>query len=114
MSEEKRQKPGPFAVLAGLREGLPPGPAPREPPPPRGPARAVVRFEKKGRGGKEVTVVEQLELPTKEREAWCKALKQALGAGGSVEGDAIVVQGDHRPRVAAWLTQRGVRKVSVG
>lgn len=107
-------KSSPFAALAGLREQLPPGPPPRPPEPPKGPAKAVVRFEKKGRGGKEVTVVEQLELSGKEREAWCKALKQSLGAGGFVEDDTIVVQGDHRPRVAAWLTERGVRKVSVG
>ncbi len=112
--KEDSNKSSPFAALAGLREKLPPGPPPRAPEPPKGPARAVVRYEKKGRGGKEVTVIEQLELPAKELEAWCKALKQAIGAGGSVEDDAIVVQGDQRPRVAAWLTQRGVRKVSVG
>jgi hypothetical protein len=29
---------------------------------PRGPSRAVVRYERKGRGGKEATVVEQLAL----------------------------------------------------
>ena len=49
---------GPFAALAGLRDQLPV----QEPPPPKavapaspakGPARAVVRHERKGRGGKE-------------------------------------------------------------
>jgi translation initiation factor 1 len=47
-------------------------------------------------------------------EAWCKALKQALGCGGSVDGDMIVLQGDLRTRVPAILEARGVGRVSVG
>ncbi len=104
----------PFEALASKRDELPPGKPPPEPAAPKGPARAVVRMERKGRGGKEVTVVEQLELKPKELEAWCKALKQALGCGGAVEGDAIVLQGDQRSRAPELLTARGVRKVSVG
>src|SRR5262245_29982087 len=89
----------PFSALAGQREQLPAGPAPAAPRPEperKGPARAVVRMERKGRGGKEVTVVEQLELPPPEREAWLKALKAALGCGGAVEAESLVLQGDHR------------------
>lgn len=113
----KDEKPAsPFAALAALRDqlpaGTPPGPAPA--PAPKGPARAVVRREKKGRGGKEVTVVEQLGLPPRELEAWCKALKGALGCGGAVEEGALVLQGDQRDRVAALLEARGVRKVIRG
>ena len=81
---------------------------------PKGPARAVVRMERKGRGGKEVTVVERLELRPAEMETWCRDLKQALGCGGSVDGDVIVLQGDLRTRVPAVLTARGVGKVTVG
>jgi len=105
----------PFEKLKDLYRDLPPGPAPKaSKPKPKGPARAVVRMERKGRGGKEVTVVEQLELKPAELEAWLKALKQSLGCGGAVEEGALVVQGDHRPRVKAWLEGRGVKKVSVG
>jgi translation initiation factor 1 len=71
-------------------------------------------MERMGRGGKEVTVVEQLALPPAELERWCKQLKQALGCGGTLEGSDIVPQGDHRQRVVAELLQREVRKVSVG
>jgi translation initiation factor 1 len=109
-------KKNPFAKLAGLRDSLPSGPpptTPTTPEPPRGPARAVVRIERKGRGGKEATIVEQLALPAAELERWCRELKQALGCGGSVDGDAIVLQGDLRARVGALLTARGVRKVTV-
>jgi translation initiation factor 1 len=74
----------------------------------------VVRLERKGRRGKEVTVVEQLALPAAALRDWLKALKGALGCGGSVEGDALVLQGDHRDRVRALLEDRGVRRVTIG
>jgi translation initiation factor 1 len=80
---------------------------------PKGPAWAVVRLERKGRRGKEATIVEKLALKPAELERWCKELKQALGCGGSVEDDAIVLQGDLRPRLEALLTKRGVRKVTI-
>ena len=76
---ERDEKPaapeGPFnAALARLKERLPEGwspptaaePAPgvdAAPRPVKGPARAVVRLERKGRAGKEATVVEKLALP---------------------------------------------------
>ncbi len=79
-----------------------------------GPKRAVVRYERSGRGGKEVTVIEQLALKEPELQVWLKQLKAALGCGGSVELDSIMLQGDHRKRLPSILTQRGVRKVIVG
>lgn len=107
----------PFGGLAerlGIRpEAAPAAPAqaPAAPPPP---ARAVVRLERKGRGGKEATVVEKLGLGPEELARWLKELKQALGCGGAVEGDALALQGDLRPRVKALLEARGVRKVTLG
>ena len=110
----------PFGKLAGLREQLPQGAAPAAPATPAtkekekpGPARAVVRIERKGRGGKEATIVEKLGLPPAELERWTKDLKQALGTGGAVDGDTIVLQGDVRARVEPLLVARGVRKVTV-
>jgi len=104
-----------FASLQRLRDSLPPGPASTVEAPPRskGPARAVVRLERKHRGGKEVTIVEKLELGPDALATWCKELKQALGCGGSVDGDAIVLQGDLRQRLPAVLTKKGVGKVTV-
>jgi translation initiation factor 1 len=110
----------PFASLAGLREQLPAGAAPapapeREPAAPaRGPARAVVRYERKGRGGKEATIVEQLGLSSDELDVWCRELKRTLGCGGSVEDDRLVLGGDQRKRLPALLEAKGVRRVSVG
>lgn len=111
----------PFAALGGLRAGLPTGPAAVPPSEEAAraaarpaPARAAVRLERKGRGGKEVTVVEHLGLGADEAERWSRELKQALGCGGGVEAGALVFQGDQRERVAELLRARGVRKVSVG
>jgi translation initiation factor 1 len=105
----------PFSGLAALKESLPKGaataPARRlRPPPPR----AVVRLERKGRRGKEVTVVEQLELSPTEKLAWLQDMRRALGCGGTEEEGALVLQGDHRGRVEAYLKLRGVVRVSVG
>ncbi|MGZ6140600.1 MAG: translation initiation factor [Myxococcaceae bacterium] len=106
----------PFAGLAALRDVLP-AQERREPAPvkgPKAPPRAVVRYERKGRGGKEATVIEQLTLSPRERAEWLLRLKQALGCGGTLEDEALVLQGDQRARVRAWLEARGVGRISVG
>jgi translation initiation factor 1 len=104
----------PFASLQKLRDQLPKGEV-VEPVAPvkRGPTRAVVRYERKHRGGKEVTVVEKLELGDRDLAQWCRELKQALGCGGMVEEKSIVLQGDQRTRLPDLLTARGVGRVTV-
>ena len=120
MSEDKPFN-SPFASLAPLRDSLPPAkpaeqPAAPKPLPPgvKTIPRAVVRMERSGRGGKEVTVVEQLQLSSSDREKWLKELKASLGCGGVVEGETLVLQGDHRKRLSEILTRRGVKRVIIG
>ncbi|MEO8701322.1 MAG: translation initiation factor [Kofleriaceae bacterium] len=104
-------------ALGALRDSLPDKqPTPSVAPAaavPKGPARAVVRLERKGRRGKEATLVEKLGLPAAQLETWCRELKQALGCGGAVEGDAIALQGDLRQRLPALLETRGVHKITI-
>ena len=111
------KRDSPFADLQKLRDSLPPGPRPSQTEhakiEKKGPARAVVRLERKHRGGKEVTIVEKLDLKPDALATWCRELKQALGCGGAVDGDAIVLQGDLRQRLPAVLTAKGVIKVTV-
>jgi translation initiation factor 1 len=127
MSKRKPDRPGPpdaparpfHAAFEALRDRLPEGyqpppPAPKASPEKRAPARAVVRLERKGRGGKEATVVEKLELAPSALAEWSDALKRSLGCGGGVEDGALVVQGDQRDRVVRWLEERGVKKVIRG
>ncbi|TAK14750.1 MAG: translation initiation factor [Acidobacteria bacterium] len=110
----------PFGVLKGTVPELK-GPSPSAPkvtiPAAPGPSptvpRAVVRMERSGRGGKEVTVIEHMALSPKQREEWLKALKAGLGCGGVIEGEALVLQGDQRKRVPKLLEARGVKKITI-
>jgi len=112
--DEKKPFHNPFGALKDKLGELPRGPERAPPPAAKGPARAVVRLERKGRGGKEVTVVEQLGLGARDLEEWLSALKGALGCGGATEDSAIVLQGDQRKRLPKLLEARGVRRVTVG
>jgi translation initiation factor 1 len=114
MTEPKKPFNNPFEGLGGLREALPQGPTPQELEARKPPSRAVVRLERAGRKGKEVTVIDHLELPVEKRDEWLTALKSSLGCGGAVEGIALVLQGDQRDRATAWLTKRGVKKIVRG
>ena len=51
MADEKKPFHNPFAALQGVLKDLPPGPPTQAPAAPRGPARAVVRLERKGHSG---------------------------------------------------------------
>ena len=109
----------PFAALAALRPvDAAPAAAPAEASAtkpaadPKLPARAVVAVERKGRGGKTVTLVTHLGLSNDALDAWVTEMKRSLGCGGTREDDAIALQGDQRERAIDWLTRKGVRKVS--
>ncbi len=75
---------------------------------------AHLRREKKGRGGKTVTVIKNLILTPDDLRALAKQLKQACGVGGSVKGDNIEIQGDNRDKVAQALQQIGYGTKFVG
>jgi translation initiation factor 1 len=70
---------------------------------------AHIRREKKGRGGKTVTVVRNLQLSPGDLKALGKQLRQACGSGGTVKDGNVEIQGDHRERVAATLAELGYR-----
>ena len=74
----------------------------------------VVRREKKGRGGKTVTVLSGLTLGPPALQALAREMKKALGCGAILEGATIVLQGDIAPRVQSWLQQHGAKQVVVG
>ena len=74
--------------------------------------RVEVRFERKGRGGKEVTVVRwSSALPCRDTlEELARACAKALGTGARVEGGTIVVQGRQVERLATHLeSTRGLQ-----
>ncbi|MEW5746468.1 MAG: translation initiation factor [Nitrospirota bacterium] len=69
----------------------------------------TVRLERKGRGGKAVSIIEGLSLSSRDREAFLKQLKAKLGAGGTLKEEAIEIQGDHRDALIAHLDALGYR-----
>ncbi len=69
---------------------------------------AKLRMEKKGRGGKTVTVVDNLPNNAAFLKELCQDLKRTCGTGGAVADGAIELQGDLRDRVRARLTARGM------
>ena len=73
------------------------------------PARVVakLRMEKKGRGGKTVTVVDNLPNNAAFLKDLCQDLKRACGTGGTAAEDAIELQGDLRERVRELLLSKG-------
>lgn len=66
-----------------------------------------VRLDRKGRGGKSVSVISGLCLSHKDMEALLKKLKARLGTGGTIKDDDLEIQGDHRDVICAMLQDLG-------
>lgn len=63
-----------------------------------------MRIEKSGRKGKIVTVITGFQHNPQTMEKIAKELKQFCGAGGTVKGMVIEIQGDQRARLQDKLT----------
>jgi translation initiation factor 1 len=66
-----------------------------------------VKLDSKQRAGKIVTLVEGFIGSEEDLEALGKQLKTKCGAGGSAKEGLIIVQGDYRDKVIAWLEDWG-------
>jgi len=74
------------------------------------PEKQTARIGKeKRKKGKTVTVIRGLAADDNDLRELLKRLKNECGAGGCVEEDTIVVQGDHRPRIEEVLKKIGYR-----
>jgi len=73
------------------------------------PRDGIVRIlrDRKGRGGKTVTVIAGLSGAPSALAKLTSELKRMCGTGGTVRGDVIEIQGDHRERLRDELTRRG-------
>ena len=68
---------------------------------------AKLRMEKAGRGGKTVTVVDNLPRNAMFLKELCGELKRACGTGGAVQDGSIELQGEQRDRVRDHLRKKG-------
>ena len=76
----------------------------------------IVRImrDRKQRGGKTVTVI--MGVPSNETilTGLAQQLKKLCGSGGTVKDGNIEIQGDHRDKVQAKLTELGYKVKRVG
>jgi translation initiation factor 1 len=73
-----------------------------------------VRLEVKGRRGKSVTTISGVRLGPEALGDLARELKKKCGAGGSVKGGVIEIQGDRREVVVAELRDRGFQVKQAG
>jgi len=67
----------------------------------------VLRLEKKGRGGKSVTVVAGLPRNQAFLAGLAAELKRACGTGGTAGDETVEIQGDQRERLRPLLAAKG-------
>ena len=70
-----------------------------------------VYLERKGRGGKSVTLIKGIDLGAPQLDDLCKKLKSTCGVGGKREGSDIMMQGDQRTKVIDVLIAMGYKDV---
>ena len=100
--------------LSALRDSLPEG---EEPTPGPGNSEAtpdargvlLITFEKKGRGGKQATIVSGFDCDADRLREIASQLKKRLATGGSARGGEILVQGDRRKDVLSALQAMGLK-----
>jgi translation initiation factor 1 len=66
-----------------------------------------IRRETKGRKGKGMTLITGIPMDREGLKNLAKELKRKCGTGGTVKGDVIQIQGDHRDKLVWELTNRG-------
>jgi len=68
-----------------------------------------VSLDKSGRAGKMVSLVEGFAGPASDLEKLAKELKNHCGTGGSAKDGQVLIQGDVRNKVAAFLEKKGAK-----
>ena len=74
----------------------------------------ICKYEKKGRNGKPVTLIEGFEGTEEKLKQISKKIKTTLGIGGSEKDGIIVIQGDNRDKIMKILQDMGYKTKRVG
>lgn len=73
-----------------------------------------VHRDRKGRGGKTVSVIKGVLSPAAGKKALLKYLKNKLGTGGTISEDNIEIQGEQRERIVELLNELGYKAKVAG
>ena len=73
----------------------------------QGKTRLDIMLERKGRGGKQATIVTGFIVDDETLKQVASQLKRTLGVGGSARCGEILIQGDFRQRVLTQLQSMG-------
>jgi translation initiation factor 1 len=68
-----------------------------------------VRVDRKGRGGKVVTLIEGVETLGSALDTLARDLRHQLACGVSIRDGHLIIQGDHSDHLVEWLRARGAR-----
>lgn len=74
----------------------------------------ICKYEKKGRNGKPVTILENYNGSDEDLKQLAKQLKSQLGVGGSAKDGIIVIQGNYRDKIMDILKKKGFSVKRVG
>ena len=66
-----------------------------------------VSIDRKNRGGKSVTLIEEFRGSDEDAKDLAKKLKQFCGVGGGYKNKEIYIQGDQKNKVASFLQKLG-------
>jgi translation initiation factor 1 len=81
---------------------------------PPGQQQLKIMLDKKARAGKQVTLITGFIGKSEDLESLAKMLKNQCGSGGSAKDNEMLVQGDHRDKILAFLTSKGYKAKKAG
>ena len=70
-----------------------------------------IHLEKKGRGGKSVSIIKGLTCDDDTLEEMGRTLRKKCGVGGSIKQGEIIIQGNHRDKIKTILQDMGYRNI---
>lgn len=72
----------------------------------------ICKYEK--RKGKATTIIEGYTGATSDFKQLAKEIKKMLSVGGSFKNEQIIIQGDYRDKIMAFLKDKGFKVKRVG
>ncbi len=66
-----------------------------------------IELDKKGRNGKQATLISGFEGTEDQLKEFARKIKTTCGVGGSTREGEILIQGDFREKVSKMLTEQG-------